>query len=167
MITVGLIVLIVLALVVKDLIVYYIKKHKKENTSISFKESLDLTEMPVVTFIHNDHKLNFLLDTGSNHNLLDESVADLLDIQSGEMIMHTSINAGGKEKAAPRPKVDITVGYKGNNFTDSFYLLDMSEAFNTIKAESGVTIHGIIGNAFMSKYKYVLDFDEMIAYYKK
>lgn len=168
MITVGLVALVfMLVLIMKDLTVCYIKKHRKNSTTISFKESLDLTEMPIVTFTHNGNKLNFLLDTGSNHNLIDESAADLLKISAGEMVMHTSVNAGGKEKAEPRPKVEMTVGYKDNVFTDSFYIIDMAEPFNEIKKESGVTVHGIIGNAFMSKYKYVLDFDEMIAYYKK
>ena len=42
----------------------------------------------------------------------------------------------------------------------------MSEAFKKIKDGNGATIHGLIGNSFMQKYKYVLDFDEMVAYSK-
>ena len=43
---------------------------------------------------------------------------------------------------------------------------DLDKPFNNIKKESGVTIHGILGNNFFKKYKYVLDFDKLIAYSK-
>ena len=42
----------------------------------------------------------------------------------------------------------------------------MNTVFTSIKNETGVTLHGLIGNSFMQKYKYVLDFDEMVAYSK-
>ena len=41
------------------------------------------------------------------------------------------------------------------------------EIVSAIKNATGVTIHGVIGNKFMQKYKYILDFDKMIAYSKK
>ena len=42
----------------------------------------------------------------------------------------------------------------------------MKEAFGNIKKETGVTIHGILGSDFFTRYKYVLDFDKLI-FYKK
>ena len=35
---------------------------------------------------------------------------------------------------------------------------------STMKKEYGVTIHGLLGTGFFQKYKYVLDFNEMVAY---
>ena len=43
----------------------------------------------------------------------------------------------------------------------------MSDAFGHIKKDTGVTVHGIIGSLFFNEFKYVLDFDELIAYSKK
>jgi hypothetical protein len=42
----------------------------------------------------------------------------------------------------------------------------MKEAFGHMKQDTGVTLHGIIGSKFFNKFKYVLDFDELIAYSK-
>ena len=44
---------------------------------------------------------------------------------------------------------------------------DMSSSFDVIKRSTGVNIHGILGTAFFNKYKYILDFDKLIAYSKK
>ena len=42
----------------------------------------------------------------------------------------------------------------------------MQNTIDQVKAESGVNMVGIIGNEFFRKYKYVLDFDELVAYSK-
>ena len=52
------------------LIAYIINKvetSKKEvNSRMSFKESLDVIELLIVTFYQGDKKRNFILDSGSN-----------------------------------------------------------------------------------------------------
>ena len=61
----------------------------------------------------------------------------------------------------------MAVTYKSQKFIDRFYISDLDEAFGAIKAETGVQIHGILGSKFFAKYKYILDFDSLIAYSKK
>ena len=61
----------------------------------------------------------------------------------------------------------MTVTYKSQKFIDRFYISDLDEAFRAIKAETGVQIHGILGSKFFVKYKYVLDFKDLIAYIRK
>ena len=51
---------------------------KRNNSKISFKEAMDLVELPVVTFYNGDTKLNFLLDTGSNVSYINNSIIPLL-----------------------------------------------------------------------------------------
>ena len=60
----------------------------------------------------------------------------------------------------------MTISYKEQDFTSDFCVMDLSAAFDNVKNESGVTVHGILGNSFFTKYKYVLDFDELVAYNK-
>jgi hypothetical protein len=45
-------------------------------------------------------------------------------------------------------------------------VVDLKDAFDNIKSEHGVTIYGILGSDFLSKYKYILDFKDNIAYIK-
>ena len=137
---------------------------KRNNSSISFKEGMELTELPVVTFYNNGKKVNFLLDTGSNNSIINEKDLKELNYEKHNY----SINTFGMEgKAIESSICSMTIEYKNNEFTNEFTILDMSEAFNRIKSESGVTINGILGSKFFEKYKYVLDFAELIAYSKK
>ena len=59
----------------RDIISLEINKRK---TGISFKESIDLTELPVITMYNGGQKLNFLLDTGSNISHLNSGAVRLL-----------------------------------------------------------------------------------------
>lgn len=149
------------AAIAKTAISYEISKRR---TGISFKESLDLADLPVITMYNNDRKLNFLLDTGSNISHIDSSIDNL----SCEAIEKESLNittAGGELKGGEK-WLRIPLAYKKQNFSEDFMALELHETFAQIKKETGVQIHGILGNSFFTKYRYTLNFDEMIAYTK-
>jgi hypothetical protein len=61
----------------------------------------------------------------------------------------------------------VTLSYEGKDYPYEYTACDMSGPFGRIKAESGVILHGVIGSKFFNAYKYVLDFDKLIAYSKK
>ena len=69
-------------------------------------------------------------------------------------------------------KIDVSyikasLEYKEEGYEEEFQVVDMSAAFGQIKAESGVNLSGIIGSLFFKKYRYILDFESLIAYSKK
>ena len=59
-------VIITLAALIKK----YSKRYKR---GISFRESLDLTGLPVITFNQGKNKFNFLLDTGATNSVINET----------------------------------------------------------------------------------------------
>lgn len=134
---------------------------KKNNSKISFKEAMDLVELPVVTFYNGDKKLNFLLDTGSNVSYINSSIISLLDHEKTDKEMNT-IGIEGNKVSNQFCKMSVT--YKNQVFEEEFSIADLDEAFSVVKQESGVQIHGILGSKFFERYKYVLDFKELIAY---
>ena len=134
---------------------------KKNNSKISFKEAMDLVELPVVTFYNGDKKLNFLLDTGSNVSYINSSIISLLDHEKTDKEMNT-IGIEGNKVSNQFCKMSVT--YKNQVFEEEFSIADLNEAFSVVKQESGVQIHGILGSKFFERYKYVLDFKELIAY---
>lgn len=136
---------------------------KKKNSKISFKEAMDLVELPVVTFYNGDKKLNFLLDTGSNVSYINSSVVPALDHQEIDKEMDI-IGIEGNKVGSKFCK--MTVVYKSQRFEEEFSITDLDEAFAVVKQESGVQIHGILGSKFFERYKYILDFKELIAYIK-
>lgn len=135
----------------------------RNNSRISFKESMDLTELPVATFNCNRKKLNFLLDTGSNLSYINSSILSLLD---HEIIDRESSVIGfeGNEVSTGSCKIEVT--YKKKKFEEEFNIADLDAAFKVVKQESGVQLHGILGSRFFEKYKYIIDFKNLIAYMK-
>lgn len=136
---------------------------KKNDSKISFRESMDLTELPVVTFYNGDKKLNFLLDTGSNVSHINSSVIHLLDHTKTDQKTDTIGMEGNK---VSNDICKMTVYYRNQRFEEDFIISDLNDAFDIIKQEEGVQIHGILGSKFFEKYRYVLDFSELIAYIK-
>ena len=154
--------ILTLIIVLMSVVMIYKVIHKNK-TKISFKESMDLTEMPVITFINNNKKLNFLLDTGSNDSYINSSILKDLDFtplsKSSVMVMANGAKANTE-------KCRMKIFYKNSSFETDFNIFDMDVAFAAIKTESGVQIHGILGSLFFQKYKYVLDFGSLVAYLK-
>ena len=156
------------ALFCTTLLIYYYLKHiaSKDNyDKVSFKESLDLCDLPVITFTNNNIKLNFLLDTGANKSVISYDAFKLPIKYDRSYKSGTIFGMDGNVKEVSYISMDIS--YKNKVFNDTFQVLDMSEAFDRIKKNDGVTLHGVLSHNFFQKYKYVLDFDELIAYSKK
>ena len=156
------IVICVVAVIVLALIINAAEDIKEVNKKrMSFKEALDLAEVPIVTFLNNGIKLNFLLDTGSSWSIINESVLPSLVTEKLDAVMNIVAADGNK---VPSKFCKMNVSYKDQEFENDFAIKDLDEAFGVVKQESGVQIHGILGSDFFQKYKYVLDFKELIAY---
>lgn len=134
---------------------------KKKNSEISFREAMNLVELPVITFYNGDRKINFLLDTGSNISYLNKSIVSSLVVEStGE-----ESNIIGIEGNKVNCKIcKMIIRRKNQEFEEEFSIADLDKAFRIVREESGVQIHGILGSRFFEKYKYVLDFKDYIAY---
>lgn len=160
--TEGIIITIIAWLIAIIIIVKSLQDVKKKNKSkMSFKESMDLTELPVITFMNNDMKLNFLLDTGSNTSFINESILDKIN---HTLLEEVTDMIGVEGRKIKNRTCEMKILYKDYIFDTKFNINNMDEAFNTIKQESGVQLHGILGSLFFQKYKYVLDFKSLTAY---
>ena len=134
---------------------------RKKSSEISFREAMDLAELPVITFYNGDKKINFLLDTGSNISYLNESIVSSLVTES----TGKASNIIGIEGNKVNCKIcKMIIRRKNQEFKEEFSIADLDKAFSIVKKESGVQIHGILGSRFFEKYKYVLDFKDYIAY---
>lgn len=138
-------------------------KRKREGSLISFKESMDLVELPIMTFNCGKTKLNFLMDTGSNISYINSSIVSLLDhkmLETKDQLMGMEGNKIDHEVC------ELIIQYKENKFLEEFGIVDLEQAFDIIKNESGVQIHGVLGSKFFEKYKYILNFAKLVAYKK-
>ena len=123
-IVVILLVVILLAVIINGA-ENYCKQKKREN--ISFREAMDLVEMPVVTFYNKDTKLNFLLDTGSDLSYINKSILPSLEYKEINESRNI-ISVGGNSQSLGC--CDMTVTYKSQKFIDSHMV--QIEAFEKI-----------------------------------
>lgn len=159
-------IIIIVAVVILALIINWAESYYKSKKfeSISFKEAMDLVELPIITFYNKDRKLNFLLDTGSDLSHINKSILPSLSYK--EIEDSTNITSiGGTQQTLGCCEMEIY--YKKQKFIDKFFVNDLDDAFGIIKNETGVQVHGILGSKFFVKYKYILNFDTLTAYSKK
>ncbi len=134
-----------------------------KNSKMSIKESMDLVNLPVVTFENNGNKYNFIIDTGANDSIINEACEDIL--VTPNKTKNTVQGISGNEQKCHTVSIEFT--YKGIAFNTVFNVVDLKELLDSIKDNYGVTVHGILGTNFLDKYNYVIDFKDYIIYRRK
>lgn len=136
-------------------------RNKSSYDKMSFRETMDLTGLPIVTFRQGENKFNFVLDTGAYSSIIDSRVLDKLQYTELE---GKSVGYGIDGKEHHMDIVGIILTYKDKNYADAFRVLDMTTSFNALKRDYGVTVHGLLSSSFFERYKYVLNYNELVAY---
>lgn len=132
---------------------------------ISFREAMDLTNLPIITLVVEGNKLNFVLDTGSTSSVIDKTVVQNNKIKYEEV--HTTTLYGIEGNANKVSVGNFKASYKNKEYDFKATIKDMSKPFSVLKKNTGVNLSGLLGSDFFKKYQYVLDFDSLIAYSKK
>lgn len=146
--------------------VYKVTSKVDNKNSISFMETFNLTEMPIVTFLAGDTKINFLLDTGASKSFISPSTLNLVVGEEAIGSMDV-ISATGTENMTCK-MIETVLSYKDRDYEVRLFVNEGLEAsFKDIKSEKGIVLHGILGADFLDKYSYVMDFEKYLAYPKK
>lgn len=136
---------------------YIVRVHK--NQVMEFKTAMDLTGLPIITFYQGKNKYNFLLDTGSNTSYIN-CKSDIEVTKTG--VQDVFMGSSGEDRDCEWGTVKL---YRGNAEYDCDVILaDLDDAFTELKSTWGVQVSGLLGNNFFIKYKYCLDFKELVAY---
>ena len=146
---------------------YYLLDKSYRSTykvAIPFKESLDLTGLPVVTFDNKGNKLHLLIDTGSDRSLMDSEALEsciINGVKSSNVVLTTGGGAMDSDAIAVIP-----IAYKDLDFEGEFLICDLKEQFD--RAFVGkIHVHGLLGSDFFRKYKYKIDYSDLAVYAKK
>lgn len=153
---------------IKEFLNRIFKKSKKKDensiTKVSFKQGFKKAGIPIVTLYQGKKKFNFLLDTGSMCNIIDSSILPNIQHKKTE---HTCNISGLDGNGSRDDMVEITMNFNGTDYTYFYFAHDLKNAVNIAKEEYGITLHGSLGSEFFNEFKYVLDFDKLIAYSKQ
>ena len=136
----------------------------KSLLSISFAKGFKSPNLPIATFTQNNKDLNFIIDTGSDDNVINKQALDEIE---HERIEHegTIAGVGGVFDVEA---CNITFQYEGDTFTEKFLIADhLKDAFDDIKRAHAIHLHGMLGSKFLMEHNIVMDFNNMIAYNRK
>ena len=128
---------------------------------VSFRDGLKLTGLPIVCLNQGNKTFNFILDTGSDISVLAEHVLSEIEHEKVK-VKGTLYGIDGNK--IPVKVVSIALSYEDVSFTSNFLVRNLQEAFNHLKKDHGVTVHGMLGSRFFNEYKYIIDFNKLIAY---
>ena len=141
--------------------------NKKNNISlftVSFKQGFIPPRIPIATFYQDGKKLNFLLDSGSDKNVLDSRI--LKEVKYEE-VEGGNVNLTGVGGVTQVNTCKVAFNCDEKEYTEEFLVTDLSEAFGLIEQDHCITLHGIIGSTFMRKNNIVMDFQNLVAYTKE
>lgn len=163
--------IVLLAVIVIGLVycVFVLFDRTKPDTDAvySFGEAMDIIELPVLTMSNNGKRYRFIIDSGSNGCHLDSRIIDELDIDGIKEKEASSIATGNGVTSSSSNVAQIKFKLKKTVFSIPFAIEDLGAAFDYIKKNDGMTIHGILGSNFLSANRWVLDFARNVAYMKK
>lgn len=156
------IVFIILLVSICAILAHFVCDKRKPNLNkMSFRETMDLCDLPIVTFLNNGNKFNFLLDTGASKSVINTEVLQSMSYKEANI----SGNVYGMDgKRYETSYVNVLLNYRGREYEEEFQVLDMSAPFGNLKNDFGINVHGILSSAFFEKYRYILDYNELVAY---
>ena len=114
-------------------------------------------DIPLLIVKAQAKNLCFLLDTGSNINVLDKRVAEFFQLSGGTAQQQQF----GIDGTLQTTDVELTFSLEEREYKADFSVMDLSSAFGKVEEESGIQIHGLLGCSFMEQQKWVLDFEKL------
>lgn len=134
---------------------------------ISFKETMDLLNVPIISFVCNGTKLHFLLDTGSSYSHISPEAVALVNGKV-EPISSSISSTGAGGMLSSQSHCVLRLDYNDHLYDSDFIITEqLSQQMDAIKKDFNIDIHGVLGGDFLSRYDYVMDFKELVAYSKK
>lgn len=130
----------------------------------SFRKGFIAPNLPIVTVQHNDLRLNLLIDSGSDNNVIDQTVLTQIKYGKPTHIGATHLTGVGGTQTVEACSFSFQCG--AETYTEDFLVTDFQMQFGMIEDCHGIQLHGMLGTEFMRKNNIVLDFSNLVAYTK-
>ncbi|MFT3752109.1 MAG: retroviral-like aspartic protease [Paludibacter sp.] len=137
----------------------------QKRISYPLSYSLQKTNLPLIAVDINGNYLCFLLDTGSNKNLIDQRVYEYFK-EHFETVGNNSI-FGLDGYKTETPVIKLSFNFENYSYSTKFSVFELEKSFEAIEKESDIQIHGILGNEFFIENGWIIDFEKLTLYSSK
>ena len=128
----------------------------------SFSKGFVAPNLPIITVKHGDIPLTFLIDTGSDDNVIDSNIVDKLETTAPKRLMHTHLTGiGGTFEVQA---CNLSFVCQDEEYNADFLIRDFSDTFPVIFEAHAIQLHGMLGSKFLKENHIVLDFQNLSAY---
>jgi hypothetical protein len=141
-------------------LVGYLNRPKPDYV-FSFEDTMGIHKVPVVSFEHNGQTVNFIIDSGAAHSVLNISSIDSF---KGELLENTGGAVYGIDGNLVNTRLArIEIMKNGHTFQDIFQILAIP-GIDKMNAQNGIEVHGILGSTFLKKYQFIINYKHLRAY---
>ena len=139
---------------------FIIDKKFKAYHPMSFLDSMWKVDLPILQITCNGKTFNFLIDSGANNSVI--TIDDLKDFN------YKMLDKKGKSYGVDGNQVETTsalvkIYHDDLCFEEIFQLFDV-KGFKELERTTGMKISGVLGNSFLSKYDFILDYEKFLLY---
>ena len=119
-------------------------------------------QVPIIPVVINNEEYMMLVDTGSDHSSLDQSVLDSIDdkIHVGSLDKIYTASGEAPHDAVKIYKIKFTCA--DMEMDECFMTENAKEVFDFFLKRTGVKLYGIIGSDILIKHQAILDFKQQI-----
>lgn len=131
--------------------------------AVSFKQGFISPNIPIATFYQGDKELNFIIDTGSENNVINQSALKEIKhtiINDGNTT-HTLSGVGGTVEVS---MCNIKFKCEEEEYNADFLVSDLDAPFKMIRQGHCIVLHGMLGSVFLRENNIILDFKNLAAY---
>ena len=144
----------------------FIKRFKRiYKYDINFRDNWKTCGLPLIKLKINGKLEFFLIDSGASVNMIKQSYFDAIIDKPVITEDKTELHTGGN--AVHADLCNFSLSYKTAKFPDEIFNMIDLEAFDALKKAYGYNIVGIVGSPFLGKYKWSIDFDNLVIWIKK
>jgi len=140
------------------------KKQGVSLLAVSFRPGFTSPKIPIAIFNQEDKDFVLLLDSGSDRNVINKDALSLFNhtIKEKDEDSITHLSGVGGSQEVETCVIPFSCGE--DKFEADFLVTDLSQAFNGIKKEHCIQIHGILGSTILQEHNIVLDYKNLVAY---
>lgn len=140
-------------------LVGYLNREKPDYV-FSFEDTMGIHKIPIVSFEHKGNIVNFVIDSGASHSIINTNSLQIFDYKPIENASAKVYGIDGNRIQTSMAHVELTK--KDHKFTDVFQIMPVP-ALDRIKVKEGLEVHGILGSKFLKKYQFLINYKHLKA----
>lgn len=128
---------------------------------VSFKKHYKKVKVPLIKMKLGNDLRYFIVDSGAANCIMTQAAFETLqpDQYTDMKLSESIITANGDVHKVPI--IETTLSFKKEKYEDlAFQVTPLTDVEKWIKEVSNITIAGILGSSFFTKYRWAIDFDE-------